>query len=66
VRDNRIAQQNEVRTALQEARATRKDLFFQLLQQLQQTGWDQYVQQRNLQQQDRQLNMQQRALKKSK
>ena len=64
VRNNRTDQMNEVRNAMQEARGTRKDMFFQLLQQLQQTGWDQYVQQRELQQSTRQLNMQQRALKK--
>lgn len=77
VSNNRINQLNEVRTAMQEANATRKDLFFQLLQQLQQTGWDQYVQKRELGQSARSLNMQQqsnnrdfrlrkRALKKSK
>lgn len=64
LRDNRINQNNEVRLALREASATRKDLFFQLLQQLQQTGWDQYVQQRQLGQQDRQINLQRRALNK--
>lgn len=77
VSNNRIDQLNEVRQAMQEANATRKDLFFQLLQQLQQTGWDQYVQRRELGQNARSLNMQQqsnnrdfrlrkRALKKSK
>lgn len=74
--NNRIGQLNEVRTAMQEANATRKDLFMQLLMQLQQTGWDQYVQKRELGQNARSLNMQQqsnnrdfrlrkRALKKS-
>jgi hypothetical protein len=58
--NNRIGQLNEVRTAMQEANATRKDLFLQLLMQLQQTGWDQYVQKRELGMQGRQLNMQNR------
>lgn len=56
LRNNRTDQLNEVRNAMQEARGTRRDMYFQLLQQLQQTGWDQYVQQQQLQMQRKALN----------
>jgi hypothetical protein len=48
IRSDRVNQMNEIRRAMQEARGSRRDMFFQLLQQLQQTGWDQYVQQQQL------------------
>lgn len=56
IRSNRIDQINEVRHAMKDAKSERRDLFFQLLQQLQQTGWNQYLQQQQLQMQRKQLN----------
>lgn len=38
----------EIRDAIREAKKSRGDVFFQLLQQLQQTGWNQYVEQQQL------------------
>lgn len=58
IRTNRIDNVNEVRRAIRDAKSSRRDLFFQLLQQLQQTGWDQYMQQQ-------QLQLQRKALRKS-
>lgn len=48
VRQNKMDQMNVVREAMSDARGSRRDLFFQLLQQLQQTGWDQFMDMQNL------------------
>lgn len=68
VRTNKINNLNEVRQAMAEAKGSRRDMFFQLLQQLQQTGWDQYMQQQQLGMQRQQhrmsLKSQRKALKK--
>jgi hypothetical protein len=45
---NRVNQMNQVRHAMKDAKGERRDLFFQMLQQLQQTGWDQYLQAQQL------------------
>lgn len=65
VRTNKINNLNEVRQAMQEARGSRRDMFFQLLQQLQQTGWDQYVQQQQLGMQRQQHNISMRGQRKA-
>jgi hypothetical protein len=41
---DRMDQLSEINNAMWDAQAGRKDVFFQLLQQLQQTGWSQYMQ----------------------
>lgn len=70
IRDNKMENVEAVRQAMQDAQGSRRDMFLQLLQQLQQTGWDQYVQQQQLQMQQQQnklsMRAQRKALKKKK
>jgi hypothetical protein len=59
IRQDRIDQLADINGAMQDAAAGRKDVFFQLLQQLQQTGWSQYMDQQ-------QLKMQRKSQRKSR
>lgn len=57
VRRSRQDAYNATRDAIRDVRGTRRDLFNQLLNQLQQTGWSQYMDQQ-------QLKMQRRAMRR--
>jgi hypothetical protein len=48
IQQNKIDGYNKVREAMSDAKGSRRDLFIQLLTQLQQTGWNQYLQNRQL------------------
>lgn len=64
IRQKRMDGYHDVREAMQDAKGSRRDLFWQLMQQLQQTGWSQYMDQRNLGMQQQQLNLQRQQLNK--
>lgn len=59
VRDDRRDKFNDIRRAIRDVRGGRRDLFFQLLNQLQETGWSQYMDQQ-------QLNMAKRAQRRNR
>lgn len=54
--DENFNQTRKIRDAMVQAKASRKDIYLQLLQQLQQTGWSQYLQNQQLKIQRKQAN----------
>lgn len=55
-KDEQYNQTRKIRDAMVQAKASRKDVYLQLLQQLQQTGWSQYLQNQQLGIQRKQAN----------
>lgn len=55
-KDEQYNQTRKIRDAMVQAKASRKDIYLQLLQQLQQTGWSQYLQNQQLGIQRKQAN----------
>jgi hypothetical protein len=62
-RGNRDENMQAIRDAIRDVRGGRRDLFFQMLNQLQETGWGQYMDQQQLKMARRELN---HRLKKDK
>ncbi len=63
LRDDKRDALADINDALREARGQRRGIFQELLQSLLQTNWGMYVDQRNLNQQQQQINMQRQAQK---
>lgn len=57
-KDEQYNQTRKIRDAMVQAKSSRKDIYLQLLQQLQQTGWSQYLQSQQLGLQRKQVNHQ--------
>jgi hypothetical protein len=55
-KDEQYNQTRKIRDAMVQAKKSRKDVYLQLLQQLQQTGWSQYLQNQQLKLQRKQVN----------